>query len=232
MEQDEKLGHQTGGISIIGDNITIYGDVVGRDKKAYNVPRPPVRDKNQLILLSNVKADWIEGVLKKSVYGEALIELGKHTEPAEIEHPWNMALDTQDCHREPVPPGKKVAEIFREVQDALLVLGEPGSGKTITLLELARDLITRAEQDTTKPVPVVLNLSSWQARDKKFEEWVVRELNSKYRVMISIAHNWIKSVDLVLLLDGLDEVAQPLRVDCAESINRFLLEGQIGIAIY
>ncbi len=48
----------------------------------------------------------------------------------------------------------------------LLILGEPGSGKTITLLRLAQQLIERTEENISKPIPVVFNLSSWVRLNK------------------------------------------------------------------
>ena len=68
---------------------------------------------------------------------------------------------TADKPDRTLPPDQKIVDVFDEVKGALLILGEPGSGKTTTLLELARDLIARAEKDSTLPVPVVFNLSSW-----------------------------------------------------------------------
>jgi len=60
-----------------------------------------------------------------------------------------------------LPPDTKIVDVFDEMGQNLLVLGEPGSGKTTMLLELARDTIARAEKDSDEPIPVVFNLSSW-----------------------------------------------------------------------
>ncbi|NEP54549.1 MAG: hypothetical protein F6K65_39475, partial [Moorea sp. SIO3C2] len=45
-------------------------------------------------------------------------------------------------------PGQKVIEVFNQedIAGKLLILGAPGSGKTTMLLDLAKDLITRAQQ--------------------------------------------------------------------------------------
>ena len=45
---------------------------------------------------------------------------------------------------------------------ALLILGEPGSGKPATLLDLTRSLLEKAEAEHSQPVLVVLNLASDQ----------------------------------------------------------------------
>ena len=43
----------------------------------------------------------------------------------------------------------------------MLILGAPGSGKTTLLLELARDLLDQAANDTTHPISVIFPLSTW-----------------------------------------------------------------------
>src|SRR5258708_27922951 len=57
-----------------------------------------------------------------------------------------------------------------------LILGEPGSGKTTLLLQLARELLDRAEQDETHRMPVVFNLSSWADRKST-------RLNSSHQII-------------------------------------------------
>jgi tetratricopeptide (TPR) repeat protein len=60
-----------------------------------------------------------------------------------------------------MPSGTKIVNLFDEIGSgrSLLILGEPGSGKTTTLLDLTRELIIRAEQDIDYRIPVVFNLS-------------------------------------------------------------------------
>ena len=92
------------------------------------------------------------------------------------------------------------------------------------LLELARDTIARAEEDPTQPIPVVFNLSSWAEERQSIAEWLVEELNVKYNIPKRIARPWVENDDLLLLLDGLDEVKQEHRDACVEAINGFRQE--------
>jgi predicted NACHT family NTPase len=94
----------------------------------------------------------------------------------------------------------------------LLILGEPGAGKTTTLLELTRDLIARAEQDVNHLIPVVFNLSSWAVQRQKLADWLVEELKTKYDIPKEIRQDWVKKQQLLPLLDGLDEVKAEYRV--------------------
>ena len=91
-----------------------------------------------------------------------------------------------------------------------MILGEPGSGKTTVMLTLANHLINQAEADTEAPIPVVLNLSSWAEESKPLEKWIVDELGKKYGFgkRGKQTKKWLRKHHLVLLLDGLNEVAQ------------------------
>jgi hypothetical protein len=115
---------------------------------------------------------------------------------------------------------------------SLLILGAPGSGKTITLLELTRDLIQRAEPDPSQPIPVVFNLSSWAVKRQPLLDWLTNELRTKYRVPKRIGRSWLEKNWLLPMLDGLDEVRSEYRATCAEAINGFIDEtGVPGMAV-
>jgi predicted NACHT family NTPase len=92
-----------------------------------------------------------------------------------------LELPGQEAQR--VPPGQKISHLFAEMGRAMLILGEPGSGKTITLLELARELIAQSEADETfsQPLPVVFNLSAWQT-GQSLGDWLTTELSVKYQI--------------------------------------------------
>lgn len=128
-------------------------------------------------------------------------------------------------------PTQHLAEIFRE-QRSLVILGEPGSGKTVILLELAADLLSRPSLDEKSLIPVVLSLSSWNGQHGSLREWLVEELWGAYGVSKDIGLRLIQNQKLVLFLDGLDEVRPDLRRACVEEINRFSVrEGVAGIAV-
>lgn len=104
----------------------------------------------------------------------------------------------------------------------LLILGDPGAGKTTMLLKLTRDLITQTEQDLNRPIPVVFNLSSWANKQQKIAAWLVDELQSHYGVSKSLGKAWVHDQQLLLLLDGLDEVKAKYRETCVQAINQFM----------
>lgn len=101
---------------------------------------------------------------------------------------------------------------------------KPGSGKTITLIEIARQLIARAETDVNHPIPVVFNLSNWGNERLRITDWLVEELRAKYKVNKQVARTWVDSEEMLLLLDGLDEVHIKSQNLCLEALNEFSRE--------
>lgn len=187
--------------------------------------------RNREIMLQRVHDFWVKGVLENSLHNEVLIELGMETKPEAVEYPWEMVIQRPDQPIHILPAGTKMIDVFDESGGSLLILGEPGSGKTTMLLELCRQLIDRAKIDPTQLIPVVFNLSSWAEKRLPLAEWLVEELNTKYSIPKTVAHLWIDNNELSLLLDGLDEVVYQHRKACTEVINAFQKHSLIPVAV-
>ncbi|MEM8612674.1 MAG: NACHT domain-containing protein [Cyanobacteria bacterium P01_H01_bin.105] len=117
---------------------------------------------------------------------------------------------------------QKIIEIFDrpDIQGKLLILGEPGSGKTTELLQLAQDLVTRVEEDERHPVPVILELSSWDG--EPIDTWVTSQLKKLYNLSEATTQQWLAGNQILLMLDGLDELGLTKQRQCIEQINQFL----------
>src|SRR5215467_4279639 len=127
-------------------------------------PASTFLSQNRLRLLQRVRSFWITGVLEQSLYSEALLTLGFQVQPDAIANPWSLIIQESEHVSTPLPAGTRITEVYDEAGGELLILGEPGAGKTTVLLELARELLNRAEQEQTHPMPVVFNLSSWRRK--------------------------------------------------------------------
>jgi predicted NACHT family NTPase len=113
--------------------------------------------------------------------------------------------------------------VIYDATGLLLILGAPGSGKTTTLLDLARTLLERARDDIRERIPIVVNLSSWNKK-QPLSDWITSELSQKYRVPRKIARFWLQHGYLLPLLDGLDEIETSMQPDCVAAINAFIEE--------
>jgi MoxR-like ATPase len=202
-----------------GNIFTATGDV----RINYSLPPAEAEERRLLLQLTgSVKQFWIDGVLERSVHQAALIELSKTARPDAVRHPWGRVLELPGQPASAIGAERDIGAIFDDTGRALLLLGEPGSGKTITLLELARHLIGRFEKDPVQPACAVLNLSSWTAKQAALGPWIEAELKNKYFVPPKRSREWIAGSRLILLLDGLDEVAAESQNACVQAINRFV----------
>ncbi len=179
------------------------------------------KDVNRRRILERVHKTWITGVLEHSLHGAMLIELSLENLPAALENPWRLTVQETNLPPRPLPAGTSIVQVYDEADESLLILGEPGAGKTTLLLELGRILISRAQTDEQEPIPVVFNLSSWAVQHAALEDWLIEELHDRYEVPRPVGANWVKQDQLLLLLDGLDEVAPVARSACIEAINRY-----------
>lgn len=103
-------------------------------------------------------------------------------------------------------PRKPIWEIFLEARGRVLILGEPGSGKTTELLKLALALGEEAARDPEKPIPVIFELSAW--RGEPMLAWMEEQMVMRYSLNPDICGEWLKNDRIVPLLDGLDELGE------------------------
>lgn len=172
-------------------------------------------------LLDRVEQDWIKGVLEASLHHRARLELGLDWREDAVLHPWDRIVVAPDRPIRTLGGGDSITGVFQAAQNTLLVLGEPGAGKTTTVLELTRNLIARARASAAEPAPVVLALSTWRGEQARLADWIVAELGMRYQVPKRVALDWLENGRLMLVLDGLDEVATERRAACVAAINAF-----------
>jgi HEAT repeat protein len=181
----------------------------------------------------------VENRWKASIHRAHFVDLGLDESP-DMTEPWTYV------YQDPAAPPRVLSSIDQALEafgGRLLLLGAPGSGKSTTLLHIARRLLREALNDPKAPVPVLLNLSSfrWTGRSRRlsglkgsteeepdlevlFERWLVDQLEGLRRVrgIGSLAARWSREGRIAFLLDGLDEVNEDELPRVAKTLNAIL----------
>jgi hypothetical protein len=108
----------------------------------------------------------------------------------------------------------------------LVVLGEPGAGKSVLMVRLLLDLLVRRTKGG--PVPVLVSLASWNPSAESFHNWLAAHLTADHPALATAAPSsasagssaagpptrikaLLEAALLLPILDGLDEISEPFR---------------------
>jgi hypothetical protein len=150
----------------------------------------------------------------------------------EIPRLWNVDIKIGKTPTRTLKPTEKIIDGFPNQNNLgrVVLLGMPGSGKTTTLLELAADCCDRAlnnpqansPANPQAPIPVLLDLPTWES-SQPLTTWIFTQIQTKYGVSIDLTEAWFQAGELLLLLDGLDELNPWEQENCVVALNQLKL---------
>jgi DNA-binding SARP family transcriptional activator len=175
------------------------------------IPGATAIDRNRQRMIERVARFWIAGVLEPTLKANPAL-----TVPLRI-----TAGPFHPAHPGALQAIADVVAAYDRFDGDLLIRGAVGAGKTTLLLQLAQTLLERAAADPGRPIPMIFNLTDWEARHTDLAAWMVEALHLRYQVPPTLARDWIAADRIAPLLDGLDEVTPELRPTCIAALTRF-----------
>ncbi|MCL2931034.1 MAG: hypothetical protein MGG11_01660 [Trichodesmium sp. MAG_R03] len=181
--------------------------------------------RNRDKLLNTVKREIMQ-LRSQSLHHAVIINLVRQQPPQQLKRSWDLEVKVGKRPIFQLPAQVNIIQVFDRMRGKLLILGNPGGGKTTTLLELARKLVIRTEKEKNLPIPVLLDLATWQNNNQKISDWLIDQLKFKYNIPNKVTKDWLENQLLLPLIDGFDQVSPELLEHCLEGINKLSLDFQ------
>jgi len=130
--------------------------------------------------------------------------------------------------------GSDLASVLTRIPTGrMVVLGEPGAGKTMLMVRLVLDLLAR--RSSGDRVPFLASAASWNPADQDLRDWLATQLMMVHPVLAgpaagvgepSQARALLAHGLILPILDGLDEIPEPARGRAVSRINDALRPGE------
>ncbi len=192
-------------------------------------PQAQITATDRQYLIQRVQKMWLQDYLQNALsFSGQWLRIDLTNQPSALAQYRNLCWENphQLDDLNPLPPNTKLIDQFNQIKPLrrLLILGAPGAGKTIALLELLQALHKAADTNASQPIPVVFNLSTYGVppAGRNFTNWLITQLEQQYSLDSARGRRFVEDQKLLLLLDGLDEVRSHLRNICIRQINQFL----------
>ncbi|WP_445628110.1 NACHT domain-containing protein [Nostoc sp. DSM 114167] len=157
-----------------------------------------------------------------------MIELDKQEQPEKVGRNPLQPLYRISTNQRTSPPQQinRMVDVLqrKDISGRLLILGQPGGGKTTTLLNLAEELLETAKLNDKAPMPFIFELSAWRDDSVNILDWLIIQLKEEYNLRPGISRFWLERGDILPLLDGLDELGLERQKKCIKAINQYLGE--------
>ncbi|WP_433131289.1 NACHT domain-containing protein [Micromonospora sp. CA-240977] len=204
---------------------------------------PPVVDEERIgqavaDLASRIRTDWAEEAVRREVTRPApvLVHWSSTGRPAAARR---FVIDDRlggDWQQLPLrgqtdESNNDIVEAFRSLPHRqLMVLGDPGAGKTVFAMLLTLGLIRRPAAG--EPLPVLLSIHAWDTTER-LADFVARRLAEDYGDVLAdygdplaFARRLVEKQRVLPILDGLDELPADAIAQAMDSLDLFAAAGR------
>ena len=230
----------------IGDSNTQYNSFL-----VHKGPAPPLISEELALVLRDlaraIGQQWERETRLWRVHDPYPMPVTWHAAPEGLMESWNLitkaAGKSQNgttaipCESTPELPGlsgefSEICELYlhRIPTRRLVILGDPGSGKSMLLVRLLQGLIEEFFAGTISAVPVIFAVSTWDPEQSDLLNWLTGRLIRDYRGLdralptasgtIPLARALLEHGAIVPMFDGLDELPVERRSLMLDRINQ------------
>jgi hypothetical protein len=188
-----------------------FGELLHRVQHAPVSYQPPTPSDDPFRDYLAALYQQIVNYLDKTVF--SLITLNTEATPDAVDRPEEVAINALPMAFFDMLPDNEPADdtpyadfhtAFEKYDGRVLLLGEPGSGKTTTLMAYARDAVAKRLDDAAQPLPLVAPIATWDAvKAPSLGDWLGEQIRALNAADVALT---ITTGNALLLLDGLDEL--------------------------
>ncbi|GIM95161.1 hypothetical protein Ato02nite_069540 [Paractinoplanes toevensis] len=169
---------------------------------------------------------WPADVAARHLHDPGLLPLAWiEVEAATPAVPVDSGRPEQRLRRDFDEMARRLAELYLSGPKRLVVLGQPGAGKSVAALMLQVGLLKAWSAGADQPVPVLLPVASWNPVTEKLDDFVVARLaRDYYGGREEVPRRLLRAGLLLPILDGLDEIPELARGAAVLGINEAVAE--------
>lgn len=181
------------------------------------------------LLLARVRKTWLEGVLDPAVDRTGLVALSLRER---VDLVRGSVAPHGSLPEELDESGRALDVHFTWAGGRLALLAQAGGGKTTMMLAWVRLRLETAGRHADARVPVVFSLASFRgSRAADLDAWLVDQLVEWYRLSRYSAEGWVRGRNMLVVLDGLDEVPSGHRSTTCSAVDEWVQDDDVELLL-